>query len=509
MWSDRLTTQLAERPEDTVSNGLDGDGWLTTITDALLPHLWWLAIAAVALLLLAVVLIARASRGRSNFKLKAGNTVVQAGVTWAVVTGTYAFCERYFQLPRWESLAFAVFFEAATWVTVGMVIAHGRAKTTDGQPTTGFGPAGPFFYLFSSLGGILAVTGGDTPGAMIGRAVVVAFGTCLWYLTLLTYTRRSDTPGRFRWTPRRLLVAIGAIEPADQDLTNQHHEWQVRRMARAMRWANSRPPWKWLGERALVSRAEQTDESVISTARRRYAVAHLLVDTVTPESDVMKRVIGSVKAEVGRGDGLSEIELLAAKVDELTETARRAEAEKVTAASEARRLAQQIASLTASRDQEVADRERAFTALQERYEALVNISDDALRTASREHAQALSDLAEKHAEDLARVRAESATVNLTRYRETHPEKRTRQQPESASRRVLLTDEEAAQKCIDEHPEPDFAWSYRTVATTAGVAQKRAPEIIALIEKHHANSAERGGGKRASDTANDDTKERSA
>lgn len=260
-----------------------------------------LAVVALALLVLGVVRLVRGARAASShWKLRVGTTVVQAGVTWAVVTGTYAFCEGVLDLPGWEAAAFAVFLEAATWVTVGMIIAHGRALTDDGRPTTGLGPAGPFFWLFSLLGGTLATMGGTTPGAMVGRAVIVIFGTSLWYLTLLTYTRPDGTPSRFRWTPRRLLVAIGALEPADQDVVDQHEEWQVRRLARAMRWANSRQPLAWFGRRALISRAEQTSEAVIEAARRRYAAAHLLVKTISPDSDVMLRVLSTVQVDPAR-----------------------------------------------------------------------------------------------------------------------------------------------------------------------------------------------------------------
>ncbi|MFE0532033.1 hypothetical protein ACFW0V_30970 [Micromonospora parva] len=284
-----------------------------------------LALLVVVLLIVGIARLVRGTRGApSNVKLKAGTFVVQAGVTWAVVTGTFAFCERYFRLPWWESVAFAVFLEAATWVTVGMIIAHGRAKNDKDEPNTGFGAAGPFFFLFSLLGGVLAIIAGESAGAMVGRAVIVVFGTCLWYLTLLTYTRRSGVPSRFRWTPRRLLVVMGAIEPADQDVTNEHQEWQIRRLARAMRWANGRQPLKWLGQRALISRAEQTTEDVIVAARRRYAVTHLLVSTVRPDSDVMKRVIESVKADVIAGHSPRALEADAPEPVALPGTDRRA-----------------------------------------------------------------------------------------------------------------------------------------------------------------------------------------
>ncbi|WP_432050333.1 hypothetical protein [Verrucosispora sp. NA02020] len=259
-----------------------------------------LAAALIAALLIAVfrlvATVVRAIRGAApNFKLLLGQVVVQAGVTWAVVTGTWEFCTTVFKLPEHEATAFSVFLEAATWVTVGMIYEHGKSKDKDGNPNTGFGPAGPFFWLFSILGGVLAVLAGQTFGAVVGRAVVVVFGTCLWYLALLRVTRRSGAPSRFRWTPRALLVAVGALAPAEQDVRDEHEEWQVRRLARAMRWAGGRWPWSWLGARMLTARAEQTQEQVIDAARRRYAVAHVVVSSVRPDSDVMRRLIEEIQ----------------------------------------------------------------------------------------------------------------------------------------------------------------------------------------------------------------------
>ncbi|MEU5950531.1 hypothetical protein ABZ793_34020 [Micromonospora sp. NPDC047465] len=255
-----------------------------------------IAVVAIALTVRLVVKAVRSVRGAApNLKLAVGQALVQAGVTWAVVTGTWEFCTKVFRLPEWEAGAFAVFLEAATWVTVGMIYDHGKGKDKDGKDNVGFGPAGPFFWLFSVLGGVLAVIAGASFGAMVGRAVIVVFGACLWYLALLRVTRRSTTPSRFRWTPRALLIAIGAIAPADQDVRDEHQEWQIRRMARAMRWANGRWPWSWLGQRALTNRAEQAPEVVIEAARRRYAVAHVVVSSVQPDSEVMRRIIEDVK----------------------------------------------------------------------------------------------------------------------------------------------------------------------------------------------------------------------
>ncbi|XTZ18209.1 hypothetical protein ACQSSU_12945 [Micromonospora echinospora] len=278
------------------------------------------ALLAVAALTATIWLIAKVVRfvrtAAPNLKLLFGQALVQAGVTWAVVTGTYEFCVNVFKLPDWEASAFAVFLEAATWVTVGMIYDHGKGVDKEGKPNTGFGPAGPFFFLFSVLGGVLAVIAGATFGAQIGRAVIVVFGTCLWYLALLRVTRRSGTPTRFRWTPRAFLIAVGAMSPAEQDVRDEHQEWQVRRMARAMRWANGRWPWSWLGTRMLTGRAEQASEDVIAAARRRYAVAHVVVSSVRPDSEVMSRLIAEVKRgpaepiDESTRDQLDEIRLI-------------------------------------------------------------------------------------------------------------------------------------------------------------------------------------------------------
>ncbi|WP_329013303.1 hypothetical protein OG271_04140 [Micromonospora rifamycinica] len=273
-----------------------------------------LVVAVLAGVIWLVVRTIRAVRGAApNLKLAIGQALVQVGVTWAVVTGTFEFCTKVFRLPDWEAGAFATFLEAATWVTVGMIYDHGKGKDEHGKPNVGFGPAGPFFWLFSTLGGTLAVIAGASVGAMIGRTVIVVFGTCLWYLALLRVTRRSGTPSRFRWTPRAALVAIGALAPADQDIRDEHQEWQVRRMARAMRWANGSWPWSWLGTRMLTGRAEQASETVIAAARRRYAVAHVVVSSVRPDSEVMRRII----ADVARDPGEPVSEQLRADLDEI------------------------------------------------------------------------------------------------------------------------------------------------------------------------------------------------
>jgi hypothetical protein len=253
----------------------------------------------VGLLSLLVVVVIRALQGRDlNTKASIGFGVVQAGVAYITITGVYDFFYGLLDMPTVEAGLLAGFIEACTWAAVGMIFAHG--KSGDGKRTKrpeGFGPAGPFFWLTVCGGGVLAILGSTTSSVAVGRAVVVTLGGYMWYLRLLEATHRSGRPSRWRWTPKRLLLAAGALVPADEDINDEAREWQIRGMARALRWANSSWPWSWWGTRSLVRRAEATSEEVMTEARRRWAAGYLLKTQTHPDSPVMQAVL----RDVGRG----------------------------------------------------------------------------------------------------------------------------------------------------------------------------------------------------------------
>ncbi len=253
-------------------------------------------IAAVALVAIAI----KIWRGKSaNFKKTLGFGVVQAGVTYAIVQGVYEFWRIRVGMPEHESAVQAVFFEAATWGAVGFIVAHGRKPGS-----VGFGDAAGFFWFTIAGGGALAVLGATDWKLATGRVVVVLFGAFMWYLQLRQVTRRAEGKTRWRWTPERLWVALGAKTPIakdDQDRDDER-DWMVARIARAIRWSNSRwvkgwrTPLAMFGGRSLTKLGEQTTPDVIAEARLRYAFAHVLVDQVAPDSEVMLATIEAVKA---------------------------------------------------------------------------------------------------------------------------------------------------------------------------------------------------------------------
>lgn len=268
----------------------------------------WLLMAGAAIcggaLVILVALVVKTRRGTFNAKLTLGFGAVQAGVSYIVITGTYEFFRRFFHVPWAEAGLFAVFIEACTWGGVGFIRAHGKGTDSKGQPNTGFGPAGAFFWVCVGGGGTLAVLGADSIVIGAGRVVIVALGAYMWMLRLLEWTTRPETRSRWRWTPRNLMIALGALAPADDDVRDEAREYTIRRLTKAMRWRNSRWPWSWLGGRTLVKHAEGAGEDVLAEARRRYAAAYVLADQVDPKSEVMAAVIASVKASAGHLDQL-------------------------------------------------------------------------------------------------------------------------------------------------------------------------------------------------------------
>jgi hypothetical protein len=274
--------------------------WHQIWADVLAGQPWVLATAgAIAALILAIVttMVIRSLRGKTfDAKASIGFAAVQTGVAYITITGTYGFFNRLLHMPAPESGLLAGFIEACVWAAVGMIYVHGRGFAAAEKPNTGFGAAGGFFWTTVGGGGLLAVLGSESLAIAIGRIVIVVLGAYMWYLRLLSKTRRSGKRSRFRWTPKALLMLIGALVPEDGDVQDEGREWQIRRCARAIRWSNSDyQPWKWLGKRGVTKASEQYQPDTIVEAMRRYARGTLLRSHVAEDSEMMQSVIAEIR----------------------------------------------------------------------------------------------------------------------------------------------------------------------------------------------------------------------
>jgi len=217
-----------------------------------------------------------------------GTGAVQTIVAFIIVTGVYAYCENILGMPAFEAGISSVGVIACIWAGAGRVISHGKKPGT-----VGWGPAGPFFWGAVAIGGILAVLGSDSTGVRIGRAAIVILDGWLWSLQLGHFTR-PNPDNRWKWTPRRFLIAIGARAAADEDTLEDPREVRIARIASAMRRSNSFWPFSWWGRRTLDRLGDQTAEDIVAAAIRRRASSRVLVSQAGIESDVMLAAIAAV-----------------------------------------------------------------------------------------------------------------------------------------------------------------------------------------------------------------------
>lgn len=267
--------------------------------------LMYRAITARARAVIAASQDAAQKRGRRfNWKLEFGFALVQSGLSVVTIWGVYEFFHKLLDVHTWEAALFAGFIEAAIWTSVGFIVDHGRSYVEkigkDGQaemrPATGWGLGGPFFWIFSASAGTLAVLAASNFLIGVGRAVVVVIGTSMWVLRLMRSTNRPARRSRFRWTPYRIGVRIGWIEPDPiENEEDQNREWRVRRLARAIRLKNTEGKFAWWtrrrGARMLTRLAEEASPDVLREAQQRYAAVRVLADHTAADSDVMLRII--------------------------------------------------------------------------------------------------------------------------------------------------------------------------------------------------------------------------
>lgn len=292
---------------DWISNTLPNlTRWVTAEPNR--PYLIAGAIAAFLVALLGGKLFASLRSRDLSARANLGFAVVQGGFAYITITGTYDFWINRFDMPWAEAAIFAVIIEAAVWAAVGMIYVHGVGTHIDDSgrrvPNVGFGPAGPFFWLTIVGGGALAVLGSSSVSVALGRAIIVIVGANMWYLRLLQKTHRATTRQRSRWawTPHEFLLWVGALRVTADDLDADDREWQVRRLARAIRWRNGNRVAAWFGKRALTKRGESTTPDVLAEARARYAVTYVLNAEVSPDSEQMRTVIDAARQALAPQD---------------------------------------------------------------------------------------------------------------------------------------------------------------------------------------------------------------
>lgn len=259
-------------------------GAMTTYADAI-DHPALTAAAGLAALAVAALLARHIWRHRYRC-LFAAAMLISLGLT---VDGMYHLATGPMGLHGPEALLPAVFFES-----IGLFLAHKAEERlkSDHKSMGGYGPVVVGLGIFAAF---LAAFGGGNFATAAARWAAPVVVVAVWWV-VAHGGDTAATSGRFRWTPTQLLIAIGAIEPGDSDITDTNREWQIRRVARAIRLANGGRLAKWWGGRLLVRRMETVTPGVLAEARVRAATGHVAARDAGWGSATMRRVIEQVSA---------------------------------------------------------------------------------------------------------------------------------------------------------------------------------------------------------------------
>src|SRR5690554_6520133 len=103
---------------------------------------------------------------------------------------------------------------------------HHRQHGTLGWP-------GRLVWIVAAPMGLVVALSASTPSEVALRLALPLLAALLWWVRYAPVIHPGESrrkQGAWRWTPRRIGVALGLLDPTDADLTTVHVERQIRRL---------------------------------------------------------------------------------------------------------------------------------------------------------------------------------------------------------------------------------------------------------------------------------------
>ncbi|MEU7170277.1 hypothetical protein ABZ949_02150 [Micromonospora tulbaghiae] len=227
---------------------------------------------------------------------------------------------------------------------------------------------------------------------------------------------------------------------------------------------------------------------VVAEYEDKLAAAETKVRTEAKELGDLRAKVRTLTAEV------SEARTATAKATaDAAATAREWEAKVAAARAEGEAEAERI---RMEADAEVGIlRQRTTTA-----EAKAAQLAEALEAATTDHRAALARVRAEAAEKIALARAEATVPRLSDRRtggSGGATKTARKTTAARGNQPVLSDEDAVQKCIAEHPESNFEWSQAEIVKIVGCGWGRAPRLLDAIAAYHRGAASGSASEAAS------------
>ncbi|MFY1686526.1 hypothetical protein [Plantactinospora sp. WMMB782] len=306
---------------------------------------------------------------------------------------------------------------------------------------------------------------------------VMVYGIPIVYTLLVDH----DIPRGIAWLLSPIVdgaLAVGLVATGVLARYNLPYGWvgAIRWVAGFTTWALATAgPWThpggidWLG---------------VGTHSAGPIILFFTVEAAAQFQHKMGKVIAAKEAAVKALDDKAKSEQ--AQIAELTDRVKRLTADLKAADVREAEYTERAATLTANLDELRMELDTVRTALNEANER-----------ADVELKAAVDALKVKHNEQMARVRAEASTVSLNNYRSSRSRKAADAPKVGGPGRPRLDDEEALQKLLAEHPEPDFPWSQAKVRKVlGGGGWDMAARLVEAINQHHRKVSGLSGGRGA-------------
>jgi hypothetical protein len=174
------------------------------------------------------------------------------------------------RIPQFpQHMRFLVFFVLEVVLVLSMIRADQNMREHRFP-----GRAGTTAWIVASVMGLVAAAVSHSLAEALLRAAIPLLLTLQWWDGLIgAGARRPDDATSWRWTPRRLLLWLGAIEPGERDVETVHRERLVQQMTR------------------LEFRRRHGSEKQTERAARQLARLSLTADD---------EIVGAVRARVDR-----------------------------------------------------------------------------------------------------------------------------------------------------------------------------------------------------------------
>jgi len=235
-------------------------------------------VGAVVLVVMFVLVIRAIRKGKADSVVVAFAAVTALGFS---AEGMFEVTEETLKLPLYMGLLLFSVGEAAM-IAFGIRAHRHFERTSKTTAGASLGKNGRFVWVVAILTGFVVSLNATSAVEYFVRLLMPLLAAALWWMGYADDTVKQQGVS-WVWTPRRIGVALGLIQPGDQDLTEVHRERQIRAMTNVGFRVHSGPVKRRQRHTAKLARlALAADDDMVSEAQRRISRAHQIVARTAP-----------------------------------------------------------------------------------------------------------------------------------------------------------------------------------------------------------------------------------